>query len=572
MPHTKILIVHLSRLGDMIQSLPAVKLLKEDYPESEITYFALADFCVPLQGIPWIDNLVAVFSTDIKGISKEDGDIDIEACDRLFQKTPELNTQYDVLINMTHNRGSSYLSQRIKAKEKRGRVFSKENEIVMAGNWGKYLFAVARNRNDNLLNLVDLYAGMTGARNRPVSHYLPTNPTVDRECLDRLKGYGFDPGRLAVGFQLGASKSLRTWPAECFFRLGELLGEQLDAQIILFGTARERELADQFRKSAPFALIDLIGRTTLMDLPSFLKQVNVLVSNDTGPMHIAAAVGTKVVGIFMSTAYFRITGPYGAGHVAIQSSYPCSPCLDSTVCAEPLCRKGISPEGVLQGVKLTLGFDDGSQTYSNGAGLYVSDFDPNGTLTYKRLDEKKDHFLAQLRSFHEAKAWVSQALWNEWLGLGPNAGMPPFSRDSGEIADILTDFKDACLSYGNLYTQGEKACQDIVGEFHKPRPSLELIQGMIARIEQVEQEIKNLEGPLVLLRDIHELYSAETKFCNFPRLAREFLNKYRVLNKMIHLFVSRIDQFSQTFLAHNKIMSQNKQFKKLMSGDVRVDV
>lgn len=550
MPHKKFLIIHLSRLGDMIQSLPAVKLLKEEHPESEITYFALEDFCVPLRGIPWIDTLVAVPSSDIKGISTEDTEIDVEAFDRLFQRNPELGTQYDVLINMTHNRGSSYLSQRIKAREKRGRIFSKENEIVMAGNWGKYLFAVARNRSDNLLNLVDLYTGMAGVRNRPVECYLPTDPSIDRQCLDLLKEQGFDADRLAVGFQLGASKSLRTWPPERFSRLGELLGERLDAQIILFGSEHERELADQFHKSAPFAFIDLIGGTTLTNLPSFLKCVKVLVSNDTGPMHIAAAVGTKVVGIFMSTAYFRITGPYGAGHIAIQSNYPCSPCLDSTVCALPLCGRSILPEAALAGVKSALGMEVGPMDAGNGADLYKSDFGGNGTLLYRRLGGENDHFLSWLRSYHDTKAWVSQTLWNKWLGLEQDFGVPPFSGDGGEMAGILQDYQKACLSYGKLYAQGKTACRNIISEFRKPRPRREFIQEMVVRIEQTEEDIKNLEGPLAILKDIHELYSTETEFCNFPRLAHEFINKYDKLAEVILCFENRSDQIRRSLCVH----------------------
>ena len=129
MSNRKILIIHLSRLGDMIQSLPAVKLFKEDCPESEVTYFGIEDFCVPLKGIPWIDKLATISSSEIKGISTEDADIDIEAFDRLFRNIPELNIQYDVLINMSHSRGSSYLSTRIKAKEKRGRYFQRKTRF-----------------------------------------------------------------------------------------------------------------------------------------------------------------------------------------------------------------------------------------------------------------------------------------------------------------------------------------------------------------------------------------------------------------------------------------------------------
>ncbi len=539
MPHPHILIIHLSRLGDMIQSLPAVKLLKEEYPESEITYFALEDFCVPLKGLPWIDTLVAVSGNDSRGILTEDVDTDGGAFDRLFRKHPELGKHYDLLINMTHNRGSAYLSERISAKEKRGRLLTKENEIVMAGNWGKYLFAAARNRKDNLLNLVDLYLGMAGVRHRPVSGYLPTNPVIDGECLDRLKGYGYDPDRPAVGFQLGASKSLRTWPPEHFLALGELLAHEMDAQIILFGSAQERELADRFCRSASFPCINFIGGTALAELPSFLKCPDVLVTNDTGPMHIAAAVGTKVVGLFMSTAYFRITGPYGAGHVAIQSNYPCAPCLDSTACSVPLCGRAISPETVLKGVKSALDPEAGPVSGDKGAELYRSDFDGNGTLSYERLSDAKGPFPRQLRSFHDAKARISQTLWNEWLGL--SAVAEPGAGGDRE-AEIIQEYRRACGTYGDLYRQGTEACRKIVAEFGRAKPRLEFLQERIAGLEQIEQEIKNLENPLAVMRDIHELYSAEVGYCNFPKLAQEFMHKYQKLGEIVRLFECRLDE------------------------------
>jgi hypothetical protein len=316
----------------------------------------------------------------------------------------------------------------------------------------------------------------------------------------------------------------------------------LDAQIILFGSESERKLADQFTKSSPFTFIDLIGKTTLTDLPSFLKYANVLVSNDTGPMHIAAAVGTKVVGIFMSTAHFRITGPYGAGHIAVQSNYPCAPCLDSSACSQPLCGRMISPEEVLQGVELALGIDGGSTNESCSADIYISEFDKNGTLLYKKCDEKKDRFLPWLRAFHDSKAWVSQTLWNTWLGLKPDADFQ-IAGENDEIAEILQDYKTACFSYGKLFSRGEKVCQNIISEFRKARPSIEFIQDMIAQAEQVEQGIKNMEGPLAILKEIHELTSAEIEYCNFPRLAHGLMNKYCELNKIIHGFESRLNQY-----------------------------
>jgi ADP-heptose:LPS heptosyltransferase len=92
-------------------------------------------------------------------------------------------------------------------------------------------------------------------------------------------------------------------------KLGELLFNHFDAQIILFGSERDIALADQFQQSVTYPFINLICQTTLRELGSYLKAIDVLVSNDTGPIHVAAAVSTKVVGIFMGTAYFELPPP-----------------------------------------------------------------------------------------------------------------------------------------------------------------------------------------------------------------------------------------------------------------------
>ena len=119
MENKRILIIHLSRLGDMVQSLPAIKLLKEDNPEIKITYLGIKEFCRILINVPWIDNLVTLPWTGIKAIVEEYDKADIEALDQLWERTPELNEEYDLLINFTHNWSSSYLSEKIRAKEKK---------------------------------------------------------------------------------------------------------------------------------------------------------------------------------------------------------------------------------------------------------------------------------------------------------------------------------------------------------------------------------------------------------------------------------------------------------------------
>ncbi len=541
-----ILIIHLSRLGDTIQSLPAVKLLKEEDPEGTITYLGIEDFCVLLKGNPWIDRLVTVPWWGIREIMGEKGENHTDALDRFFQMIPELGERYDLLINLTHDWSSSYLSERIDAEEKRGRLFSANNEIVVSGDWGKYLFAVAKNRKDNLLNLVDLYVGMVGVQNRPVVNFLPADPQQDMIRTSRLQKLGIDADRLTVGLQPGANMAARRWPIEYFVRLGGALIDDLDAQIVLFGSPGERGLAEEFQQISPFPFVDLVGKTTLPQLASFFRGIDLLVSNDTGPMHIASAVGTKVVGIFMSTAFFSITGPYGPGHVVVQSAYPCSPCLDSTVCCNPLCREGITPEAVLQGVRLALDLDDNISEGTLGASIYRSFFHSNGTMRHELVSGRTDCFLPWLGSFNHAQATVGQALWDRWLGIDDPLSGTRFEGVGEQHGDIIADFQSACLSYEEIYTRGMDTSRKILNEFSKKKPNFKFIQKLIDLLTHGEEEIKNLEGPLPILKEIHEFHMYETEICDFPKLAREFLNKYKTLLEIVRHFGSTLQEIEGT--------------------------
>ena len=542
MDDKKILIIHLSRLGDMVQSLPAIKLLKEEHPQSRITYLGIEDFCRILVGVPWIDNLVTLPWQEISTIVGEFNKASVDALDRLWETIAELNEEYDMAINLTHNWSSSYLSEKVKAKEKIGRIFSKNNEIIVSRRWGKYLFGMAKNQKDNLLNLVDIYIGMVGVKNMPLGQFLPTDKEVDQKCASQLSDLGFKIGKLSIGFQLGTGKPNRKWPLEKFAKLGELLSNHLDAQIILFGSERDITLADQFQESATYPFISLIGKSKLTELGSFFRAIDVLVSNDTGPMHIAVAVGTKVVGIFMGTAYFGITGAYGAGHVAVQSNYPCAPCLSTTACSNPLCREGIKPEDVEQGVRLCLGLEQEISDVDLGTSLYKSSFNTDGTLRYQLVSQNTDRFLPWLRSSHYLKALISQTLWNNWLGLKSDNIDTEAGKINGQKKAILWDFQQACSAYKGLYEDGSGLCQKIINEFQKESPNLQLIHIMVESLRQVEERVKDIEGPLSILKEIHEYYMAETEMCDFPKLAQQFLDKFTALKDIVISFEATLQK------------------------------
>ena len=106
-------------------------------------------------------------------------------------------------------------------------------------------------------------------------------------------------------------------------------------QVAITGSPGDRTLAGEIIAAAAVPILNLAGRTSLAELAALLRNARLAVTTDTGPMHLACALGTPVVALFGPTAPWR-TGPFGDGHVVVRLDLPCSPCFRRQ-CLEPRC-------------------------------------------------------------------------------------------------------------------------------------------------------------------------------------------------------------------------------------------
>ena len=142
-------------------------------------------------------------------------------------------------------------------------------------------------------------------------------------------------GKLMIGLNPGATYGqAKCWPPERFAELGRRLVRDHGASILIFGSSRpqEGELNAAIAEGIGEGCLNLSGETSLLQLAALLRRCRLVVTNDTGTMHVAAAMGTRVIAIFGPTDP-RTTSPLGKGHVIIRKEVPCSPCL-KRVCPE----------------------------------------------------------------------------------------------------------------------------------------------------------------------------------------------------------------------------------------------
>ncbi len=151
-----------------------------------------------------------------------------------------------------------------------------------------------------------------------------------------------------VVLNVGATKPANRWKAERFAALADLIMERYHLPSVLTGASEDTSIAGQIVKQSKAEVIDLTGRTTIMELVTVIGRAKAMVSCDTGPMHLAAALGKDVVALF-GPADPRRTGPY-RGHV-IRKPFACSPC-NKKICTDPVCMDAVLPVDVMEKLEL----------------------------------------------------------------------------------------------------------------------------------------------------------------------------------------------------------------------------
>lgn len=182
---------------------------------------------------------------------------------------------------------------------------------------------------------------------------------TDRRRAAELLGTAAGDGPL-VALQSGTGAPVKRWPIASLARLARRLRDELDARLVTVGGAAERDQVHALGEQIGSATIDLAGATTLGELAAVLERCDLALGPDSGPLHLAVAVGTPTIHLF-GPADSRRFGPYGdpTRHRVIRSTWPCCPCnrLDFPTAELPehVCLQQISPDAVFPVAKELLG-------------------------------------------------------------------------------------------------------------------------------------------------------------------------------------------------------------------------
>jgi heptosyltransferase-2 len=175
---------------------------------------------------------------------------------------------------------------------------------------------------------------------------LNVDPQAEQQAAERLLTAGSRSNALRVAIGAGASYgSAKCWPPDRFAEVANCLAAESDADIILFGTANEIAVSAAITAAMRRPPIDFTGKTSVADLPAFLSQCHLFIGNDSGAMHVAAAVGLPAVAIFGPTDPLG-TAPITPRCTIVQEKPYCSPCFLRRCPTDHRCMTRISPAAV----------------------------------------------------------------------------------------------------------------------------------------------------------------------------------------------------------------------------------
>lgn len=164
----------------------------------------------------------------------------------------------------------------------------------------------------------------------------PVRPEEADEAEALLAGEGVRAGEPILAVHPGAGSALKLWTPEGFAAVADTLADRLSARVILTGSAAERDLAATVAERARLRMISVAGRTSLGALAAIFRRARLVVGTDSGPLHLAVAVGAPTVHLFGPVDH-RTFGPWGdpARHAVVRVELPCAPCNRLDACSLP---------------------------------------------------------------------------------------------------------------------------------------------------------------------------------------------------------------------------------------------
>ena len=328
----KILIVKISALGDILHALPVLKALKQSHPDVFTGWLVARAYKEILEGNPYLDKIFVFERERWRGMKNC-----LFRQNEIWQLLKEIRSEgFDTCLDLQGLFRSGFFT-----------FLSGASRRLGFGNAREFSTLAYNERVDVPISIIHAVDRNAYLAERIVQQPVPRDFPVFLSEQDKQKANFWLQGKPCIIMAPGTRWPSKRWPTNYFGKLIDDLLIAYNATIALVGAKGDAGLGEQILSSTRFPekVVNLIGKTSIKELCAVMSKADLVISNDSGPMHIAAAMGAKVLALFGPTDTQK-TSPYGKNHIVLQHEYGCNPCRNRVCSKQPTCMEHLLPEEV----------------------------------------------------------------------------------------------------------------------------------------------------------------------------------------------------------------------------------
>lgn len=338
-PPGRVLIIKPSAIGDVVHALPVLRLMRSAWPSAHIAWLVTPACAGLLEGHPLLSEVILFERKRFGRAWRSPG-----AAAELGRFVTSIRGRFDLVVDLQGLLRSGLLTFATAAPRRVGLASAREGaawfytrQVRDTGDDGKG----GRHAVERYLDVAEAL----GLGRGPVRFEFNTSQRHRDEARMQLGERDDRPFAVLVP---GANWPTKRYPPGHFAEVARGLRSELGLRVVTVGGPSDRWAAGDIGPD-----LDLCGKTSLAVTTAVLERAAVVISNDTGPMHIAAALGRPLVALFGPTSE-ALTGPYGQPGACVRVALPCAPCL-SRSCSHQSCMAWLTPRVVLDEVRRRLG-------------------------------------------------------------------------------------------------------------------------------------------------------------------------------------------------------------------------
>lgn len=346
----RVLIYRTGAIGDTVVAIPAIRAIRTRYPQASFILMTAGGG----EGIVWTDRVLSEFNWFEHVVTYEAREMNTpRGLWGIVQRIRALAPDMVVYLGSEKNSAMKIWRDRLffRLAGVRRFVGTTSDKVTF---WGHLRRRPRLYPNEVDRLLADL--ARSGISSGNVSFDLPIGPKQVESLSRILEETGLDPSRMLVAMCPGSKQKIKVWPEERYAEVGRRLILEADVDIAIVGGSDEAPVGERLMARWPAGrAVNLAQRLSILESAELLRRCTFYIGNDTGAMHLAAAVGTRCVAVFSAREPARSWHPYGENHSILRKSVPCQNCYLSECVENKLrCLLEISVEEVWAACERTL--------------------------------------------------------------------------------------------------------------------------------------------------------------------------------------------------------------------------